>query len=105
MRKAEVYYNAILAGYLFENNGKYFFKYNEQYLLDNKYPAISLNFPKSKEVFISKHLFPFFFGLLSEGDNKKIQYAKLKINDNDYFELLLKTSNYDTAGGITVKEL
>jgi HipA-like protein len=105
MRKAEVYYNTKLAGYLFENNGKYFFKYYEQYLLDITNPSISLTFPKSKGVFVSKNLFPFFFGLLSEGENRKIQCEKLKIKDNDYFDMLLKTSSRDTAGGITVKEL
>jgi HipA-like protein len=105
MRKAEIYYNNKSAGYLFENNDKYFFKYNEPYLLDICNPAISVTLPKSKEVFISKHLFPFFFGLLSEGDNKKMQCEKLKINEDDYFSRLLKTSNHDTAGGITVKEL
>ncbi len=105
MRKAEVYYNNKLAGYLFENNDKYFFKYNEQYILDISNPSISLTLPKSKEVFISKHLFPFFFGLLSEGENKKMQCAKLNINDNDYFDMLLKTSSHNTVGGITVREL
>lgn len=104
MRKAEVYYNNKLAGYLFENNNKYFFKYNEQYLLDNN-PSVSLTLPKSKEVFTSKYLFPFFFGLLSEGENRKLQCANLKIDENDYFDMLLKTSGHDTAGGITVREL
>ena len=105
MRKAEVFNNNILAGYLFENNHKYFFKYDEQYLLDNNKPPISLTLPKSKKVLISEYLFPFFFGLLSEGDNRKMQCEKLQINEDDYFNMLLKTSKHDTAGGITVREL
>jgi HipA-like protein len=105
MRKAEVYFNLKVAGYLFENNNKYFFKYNEEYLADINNPQISLTLPKSKEVFISKYLFPFFSGLLSEGENKKLQSEILNIKDTDSFSRLLLTAGTDTIGGITVKEI
>lgn len=103
MRKAEVHFNGKVAGYLFENNGKYFFKYDEQYLLNNN-PAISLTLPKSGNVYISKYLFPFFFGLLPEGDNEKIHNV-MQNNNRDYFNMLVKTAGNDTVGGITVKEI
>ena len=102
MRKAEVYFNDKVAGYLFENNGKYFFKYDEQYLINDN-PAISLTLPKSKNVFISKYLFPFFFGILPEGENI---YEKDEMQNNnhiDYFDILVTSAGKDAIGGITVK--
>jgi HipA-like protein len=104
MQKAEVYFNKILAGYLFKSNGKYFFEYTEEYFY-NDYPAISLSLPKQKDKFVSDTLFPFFYGLLSEGDNKEIQCRTLKIDENDHFTRLLKTAAQDTIGAITVKEI
>ncbi len=105
MRKAEVFYNNIAAGYLFENNGKYFFKYDEQYLLDNNNPPISLTLPKSKEIIISEYFFPFFFGLLPEGENKKLSYESKSNDNDDFFNKLLTYGSHDTIGGITIKEI
>ena len=104
MRKAEVFFNDKIAGYLFENNGKYFFKYDEKYFLSNN-PAISLTLPKSKDVFMSKYFFPFFFGLLPEGENKEVQNEMQDNNHNDNFSLLLSSAANDTIGGITLREI
>ena len=38
----------------------------------NKFPIFSLSFPKQAAAFESAVLFPFFFGLLAEGDNKSL---------------------------------
>jgi serine/threonine-protein kinase HipA len=103
-KKAEVYYNDLLSGILMKEDGKYFFQYDEKYLSDENNPAISLTLPKQKEVFESDFLFPFFFGLLAEGENKEIQCRLLKIDENDHFTRLLKTAGIDTIGGITVRE-
>lgn len=105
MQKAEVYFNEALAGYLSKSEGKYFFEYTGDYLNNGKFPAISLSLPKQKEMFVSDTLFPFFFGLLSEGDNKDIQCRILKIDEDDHFSRLLKTAGTDTIGAVTVKEL
>lgn len=105
MQRSEVYFNAVLAGYLTKSKGEYSFKYTEEYLNDKNLPPISLTLPKQKESFVSDTLFPFFFGLLSEGDNKEIQCRTLKIDENDHFTRLLKTANLDTIGAITVKEV
>ena len=43
--------------------------------------------------------------MLSEGANKTIQCASLKIDENDDFGLLLATARYDTIGNITIKEI
>ena len=106
MRVAEVFTNGILAGTLSETDeGKYIFKYDDAYLLDSRYRAISLSLPKRKEAFIADELFPFFYNMLSEGANKALQCMTLKIDENDAFGLLLATADNDTIGAITVKQL
>ena len=104
-KKAEVYFNDKLVGSLVKENKKYSFQYFEEYIRDENNPAISLTLPKRKEPFISDHLFPFFFGLLAEGDNKELQCRTLKIDENDHFTRLLKTAGRNTIGSITVKEV
>ncbi|PTB96067.1 phosphatidylinositol kinase [Marivirga lumbricoides] len=105
-RKAAIYNNTLLAGYLEKTKeGEYLFQYENTYLEDAQTSAISLTLPKSKEIYRSKVLFPFFYGLLSEGVNKLTQCRLLKIDEEDHFGLLIKTANSDTIGAITVKEL
>jgi len=101
---AKVYHNNFLVGDLSKSGGVYIFQYDEKYLLDESLPSISLTLPKRKEAFISEYLFPFFFGLLAEGDNKELQCRTLKIDENDNFTRLLKTAGKDTIGGVIVKE-
>ena len=48
-------------------------------------------------------LFPFFFNMLSEGDNRKLQSRMLHIDEDDDFGILLATAQYDTIGAVTVK--
>jgi serine/threonine-protein kinase HipA len=103
-RKAKVLYNDIIAGYLSKVNGKYIFKYDEDYLSNEEYPSISLSLPKRKEQYESEKLFAFFYGLLAEGDNKEIQCRKLKIDERDHFTRLIKTAAENTIGAVTVKE-
>lgn len=104
MRKAEVYRNGILAGTLLEENrNSFIFRYDNAYFKDEKQPAISLTIPKSKQQYHSKYLFPFFFNMLSEGMNRKLQSIQLKIDKKDNFGLLLATARFDTIGAITIK--
>lgn len=104
--KAAIYNNNVLAGYLEKTKeGEYIFTYDKDYLNDPDTSAISLTLPKSNEAYHSMVLFPFFFGLLSEGENKLTQCRLLKIDEEDHFSLLMKTANSDTIGAITVKEL
>lgn len=105
-RKAEVYYNSVRAGFLEKkHSGTYIFCYDARYLADPSLPAISLSFPKNQLEYQAEKLFPFFFGLLSEGENKQTQCRLLKIDENDYFSLLLQTAGTETIGAITVKSL
>jgi HipA-like protein len=103
--KGLVYYNGELAGVIEKNdvNGRYTFRYDDDYFLNKDTPSISLTFPKSQQTYHSASLFPFFYGLLSEGINKEIQCSLYKIDENDDFTRLLLTSRYDTIGAITVK--
>lgn len=106
MRQLAIYRNNILAGILTEENRQdYRFEYNDTYFLSYDNQAISLTLPKSQRVFQSTFLFPFFYNMLSEGVNRKLQCMLLKIDENDNFGLLAKTSQFDTIGAITVKPL
>lgn len=104
--KAEVYNNSILAGVLEKTDEQvYLFSYDLNYFNNSDQSAISLSFPKTQKEYRSKTLFPFFFGLLSEGMNKQTQCRLLRIDENDYFTLLLRTAHSDTIGSIMVKEI
>jgi len=103
-RKAEVYLNDSLSGYLIQTDDEYIFIYTDKYLNDFNKPAISLSLSKNEKEHHSKFLFPFFFGLLSEGDLKTIQCRKLGINENDHFKRLIKTA-HNTIGAVTIKEV
>lgn len=106
MRSVEVYRNHELTGiFTEENRNNYSFRYTDIYYADPSKPAISLTLPKSKQEYHADHLFPFFFNMLSEGANRKLQSRILKIDEADDFGLLAATARYDTVGPITVKPL
>ena len=106
MRTLEIYRNGVLAGQLIEENtNQYSFRYDLSYLMNEKNPAISLTLPKTEEKFRSNLLFPFFFNMLSEGVNRKLQSLYLRIDENDHFGLLAATAQTDTIGAITVKQI
>jgi HipA-like protein len=103
-RKAKVLNNGRLAGFLSKSKEGYTFSYAEGYLLDTTAPPISLTLPKQAKEYRSEILFPFFFGLLAEGENKRDQCRALKIDERDHFTRLLKTAGTETIGAITVQE-
>lgn len=106
MRSAKVYMKGIEAGTLTENdNGSYSFEYEPAYFANTSMPEVSLTLPKTEIKFTSDYLFPFFFSLLSEGANKEAQCRLLKIDEKDYFGLLLATTSYDIIGAVTLKPI
>lgn len=106
MRVMEIYRNGILAGTLKEENRKhYIFTYDDNYFNDSTMPAVSLTLPKTQQEYSSSFLFPFFFNMLSEGVNRKLQCTHLKIDEDDHFGLLGATAQHDTIGAITVKPI
>ena len=106
MRELEVYRNGILAGILTAVVGQNFvFRYEDEYFNDVSKPGISLTLPKTQKVHRSEFLFPFFFNMLSEGVNRKLQSTVLRIDEEDHFGLLAATAQYDTIGAVTVKPI
>ena len=106
MRIAEVYRNGELAGMLTEHSSSsYEFAYNDIWFADENKPAISLTLPKTQKTYHSNCLFPFFFNMLSEGVNKRLQCRQLRIDERDHFGLLLATATHDTIGPITVEQI
>lgn len=106
MRKLAVYRNGVLAGTLTEENRSlYVFTYDEAYFNNVDCPAISLTLPKQQREYRSIFLFPFFFNLLSEGFNRKLQSAQWHIDEHDDFGILMATAQYDTIGAITIKPI
>lgn len=83
----------------------YVFVYDKIYC-ENEYtrPLVPM-MPKTLEPYYSEILFPIFFSLLSEGNTKKLQCQMHKIDENDYFQLLLKTCVHNTIAGIKIKEI
>jgi HipA-like protein len=106
MRALEIYRNGIFAGTLIEENRlHYVFKYDDAFFYATDKPAISLTISKKQKEHHSQFLFPYFFNMLSEGANKKLQSIQLRIDEEDNFGLLAATAQYDTIGAITVKPL
>ena len=102
----EIYHNGIFAGTLIEENPHQFvFRYEDNYFSDASKPAISLTLPKAKKEYRSEYLFPFFFNMLSEGVNRKLQSTQLRIDEEDSFGLLMATAQNDTIGNVTVKPI
>ncbi len=100
---AQVYYNGTLAGTLSKTDNMYSFVYNQDYLNIPGSRPVSITLPLQKEPYKSEQLFPVFVNRLSEGANKKIQARMLKIDENDFFGLLLATAGGDGIGPITLK--
>lgn len=104
-RSAQVFYNGQPTGVLTKAGNTYRFTYDEAYLSTAGSRPVSITLPLRKEVYESDILFPVFVNILSEGANKRIQCRMLKIDENDYFSLLLATTMDDSIGSITVKEI
>lgn len=102
MRKGKVYVKGVFAGIIQEDSEGFLFVYEDTYISDSKNMSISLTIPKNIKTHRSKHLFPFFFNMLSEGSNRSVLLRTLKIDENDYFGLLLATASNDTIGAVTI---
>ena len=105
MRAAQVLYNNKLAGILSKTGNNYRFVYDEAYLTTPGSRPVSITMPLRKAPYESEVLFPAFVNMLSEGSNKNIQTKLLKIDEKDYFSLLLATAGNDTIGPLIIKEI
>jgi serine/threonine-protein kinase HipA len=104
-RSAQVFYNGKFAGILSKTGAKYTFQYDRDYLLASGSRPISITLPLTEEPYQSELLFPAFINRLSEGANKQLQCRLLKIDENDYYSLLLATAADDGIGPVTIKEI
>lgn len=105
MISASVFYNDKPAGLLTKTGKTYRFVYYENYLNEPGSRPVSMTLPLRKEVYESDVLFPAFINMLSEGANKRIQCRMLRIDEDDYFSLLLATAKDDCIGPIAIKEI
>lgn len=105
MQRGEVYRNGLYVGIIErDDNNIYSFQYSREYLEYPTAQAISVTLPLQVEPFISNDLFAFFYQFLAEGSLKELQCKELKIDIDDDFSRLLKTTQDDTIGSITIKE-
>ena len=99
-RKANVYFQACLAGRLWEGEHGYVFQYDRDYLAHGK--AISFTLPLRAEPYESKRLPSFFEGLLPEGWYEEIVSKVLKVDPADRFGMLLATCR-DCVGAVSIE--
>jgi serine/threonine-protein kinase HipA len=104
-RAGNVFYAGEPAGRIERrDDGRYLFAYRPEYLARSGARAVSLTLPLRSEPFESPVLFPFFSGLLAEGNLKELQCRLLRIDPDDDFTRLLKTTRQDVVGAVTVEE-
>jgi serine/threonine-protein kinase HipA len=101
MRKAAVFFDNILAGYLTETDQK---EYRFDYLEDYQSGAISLTMPVSKKKFEFETFPAFFDGLLPEGQRLEGLLRQNKIDRNDNFSQLMAVGE-DLVGAVSVKPM
>lgn len=103
MRQARILYKDEEAGILTQHDdGSFTFRYDTLWLGDSSKPAISLTLPKTEQEYHSKFLFPFFYNMLPEGSNKQVVCKHNRIDQNDYFGLLMTTAKSDSIGAVRV---
>jgi serine/threonine-protein kinase HipA len=105
MRRAEIYYNDVLAGILTEtDDGEYRFQYEKTYVQNSPDQFLTFTMPVVSQVFVSNRLFPFFEGLIPEGWLLEIASKSWKISRNDRMGLLLACCQ-NCIGAVSVKPL
>lgn len=103
MRKAKVLFKNEEAGILTQHDdGSFLFRYHDAWIADNNKKSISLTLPKTEKEFHSTFLFPFFYNMLPEGSNKQVVCKYNRIDQDDYFGLLMTTAKNDSIGAVRV---
>lgn len=103
MRVGSVYCKGLYAGRLEETPVGYRFTYDPDYRADPAHGPVALSLPMEKAVHEAPYLFPFFVGLLAEGDLARAQCHVLKLDERDAFGRLLATAGDDSVGAVTVR--
>ena len=93
------------AGVLERDGAGFSFRYLRSYLADPAAPDVAITLPKRAEPYFSSYLFPFFAGLLTEGEQRELQCRLYHIDPADGFTRLLTFGRYDTIGAVNVVPL
>ena len=102
MKCVTVYVKGVEAGVLARfKQGGYEFRYTRQYR-ESQCPSVAFSLPKRKAVHRSDVLFPFFYGLLAEGEQKRLQCRTMRIDENDHFIRLVETCREGAIGAVYV---
>lgn len=101
-RKAKVFVDTILAGFLEEVEYKKHYRFS--YLEGYQGLSVSLTMPISQKEYLFEGFPPFFDGLLPEGIMLEALLKKRKIDRDDYMSQLLVVG-HDMVGNITVEEI
>ena len=103
MRSAYILFKDEIAGVITQqDDGSFTFKYNTLCVNNHHKPAISLTLPKSTKALHSTYLFPFFFNMIPEGNNKQVLCTRKRIDTDDYFSILMEVASIDTIGAVRV---
>ena len=103
MRKAKVLFKNEEAGILTQlDDGSFIFRYHDDWVDNNSKQSISLTLPKTEKEFHSNYLFPFFFNMLPEGSNKQVVCKLNRIDQEDYFGILMSTAKNDSIGAVRI---
>jgi serine/threonine-protein kinase HipA len=98
---AEVLFNNTLVGFLSREDDIYSFSYDKDFLNSEAAFPIAWSLPLQKAPFRASKLFPFFEGLVAEGWMLQVQSQIQKIDERDYFSLLLANGK-DLIGGVRI---
>lgn len=98
-RRAEVYQQGQLAGFLEEQGGG---SWQFSYLLEYEGLAVSLTMPKRTEPYRFATFPPLFDGLLPEGLQLEALLRKHKVDRNDFFGQLMIVGE-DLVGSLTLR--
>lgn len=104
LRKANVYYQGILAGWLSETEEGFSFVYDTNYLANANAQPISLTMPLRPTPYMSTVLFPFFDGLIPEGWLLDVALRNTDVSTLDRMSLLLLCCK-DCIGAVGVEEV
>jgi serine/threonine-protein kinase HipA len=100
-RRALVYFDRVLAGWLDETDRGTSFRYAQTWLDAPQAQAISLTMPLRLKAYEFPSVPPFFLGLLPEGWLLELALGKLKLSSDDPFALLMSLCA-DCVGAVRV---
>ena len=105
MRMVAVYYSDIYDGLLTElTRGSYEFAYDKDYLADKSLPPVSVNLPKTQQVYHAERIFPVFTNMLPEGANRRALCRARKVDEQDFFGMLEIICGMDAIGKFVLKK-